>query len=109
MFNTIANKITTALIPSPRTIAAIKEGALFTETPYQMLNEQGNVVERGSERRPIQECGRQHIGHIFAGLNAVGAGQAKRITVLWVVKRGQLSLSLLTVEATEASGAGNMA
>ncbi len=42
-------------------------------------------------------------------LNDVGAGQAKRITVLWVVKRGQLSLSLLTVEATEASGAGNMA
>ncbi len=42
-------------------------------------------------------------------LNHVGAGQAKRITVLWVVKRGHLSLSLLTVEATEASGAGNMA
>ncbi len=42
-------------------------------------------------------------------LNARWPGQAKRITVLWVVKRCQLVASLLTVEATEASGAGNMA
>ncbi len=70
MFNTIANKITTGANPQSETIAAIKEGALFTDDSISDANEQGNVVERGSERQSDSGVWRQHIGHIFAGLNA---------------------------------------
>ncbi len=52
-----------------------------------------------TDRRPL----------LVQDFNARWRRSAKRITVLWVVKRGQLVAFTLTVEATEASGAGNMA